>query len=49
MGVITMARPLPEPWALPAKRDVGRGTSPLVVALGGAVIGAVVILFVVFR
>jgi len=49
MMIITLVRPLPEPWRLPAVRDVGARTSPLVAALGAGVIAAVVVFFVAFR
>jgi len=49
MIVITVLRPRREPWRLPAVREVGARTSPLVMVLGAGVIVAVVAFFVVFR
>ena len=49
MIVITLAKPLREPKAMPVRADFDMRPSPLVVWLGGAVIAGVAAFFVVFR
>ena len=49
MGVITFLRPLAEPRRLPERADLDVRTGPLVYWVGGAVIAAVILFFIVFR
>ncbi len=49
MSMITMAAPLAQPKVIPKKDDFDMQSSPLAKVLGGVVIVAVIIFFVVFR
>jgi SSS family solute:Na+ symporter len=49
MSVITAIRPLSEPKVMPVRGDIDMRPAPLVLFLGGAVIAAVVVFFIVFR
>jgi hypothetical protein len=48
MLLITAARPLPEPRVMPVRHEIDLRASALPKWLGGAVIAAVVVIFVVF-
>jgi hypothetical protein len=49
MTAVTAWRPLRAPRELPVRHDIDMTTSPLVAILGGLVVLAVVVFFVVFR
>ena len=49
MMIITIMKPLPKPCELPVREDMSLKTEPVVQIAGGAVIMAVVAMFIIFR
>lgn len=48
MTIIILIKPLAEPKVMPKKRDFDMRPTPLVLWLGGAVIAAVILFYIVF-
>jgi hypothetical protein len=48
MGLITFCRPLDRPKELPVRKDIEIETAPEVKVIGGLVIAAVVVFYIIF-